>query len=54
MVIETSLMTGKDLTFAVIHVISYPIIKTIYSDTVLNQMTNFRIVQYEYLMLSDQ
>ena len=50
MLFEISLMTGKDLTFAVIHVISYSIIETEYSDTAVNQMTNFRKTRYEYLM----
>jgi hypothetical protein len=38
------------MTFAVIQVISYSIIQTEYSDMVLNQVTNFPKVQYEYLM----
>jgi hypothetical protein len=43
-------MTGKGFTFAVIHLINYSIIERGYSDTTLNQVTNFRKAQYEYLI----
>ena len=43
-------MTGKDFNFAVIHVINYSIIGTEYSDTAINQVTNFRKAEYEYLI----
>ena len=42
-------MAGKGLTFKVIHVISYSIVGTEYSDMALNQVTNCHKAQYEYL-----
>ena len=50
LVTSVKLMTGKDFNFAVIHVINYSIIGTEYSDTAINQVTNFRKAEYEYLI----